>query len=183
MTPYDPPELLDEMTETDQEAAALPSLTSDGFLPPGMHVATLDQLRYSFGGSLIREQLLENLEGFLDWVRPMQTFSCAYLGGGFVSDSATPADLDLILETRARYGTKALEAMLPFFERGLETIFKEHAIHLHFWCPGFPGGMNDFRCFFQYLRPHEASQRGLDLGTRKGLVQISLTNSPRLSSS
>jgi hypothetical protein len=64
--------------------------------------------------------------------------------------------------------------MEPFFSEGLGTILTKYSVHLHFWCEGFPGGLNDFRRFFQYLRPQDAAPFGLKEGTKKGIVRIKL---------
>jgi hypothetical protein len=64
--------------------------------------------------------------------------------------------------------------MEPFFSEGLGTILTKYSVHLHFWSEGFPGGLNDFRRFFQYLRPQDAAPLGLKEGAKKGIVRIKL---------
>jgi hypothetical protein len=64
--------------------------------------------------------------------------------------------------------------MEPFFAEGLDTIVAKYSVHLHFWCEGFPGGLNDFRRFFQYLRPQDAAPLGLKEGAKKGIVKVKL---------
>ncbi len=80
----------------------------------------------------------------------------------------------MILQTRASYSPEAFCAMEPFFAEGLEKILEKYSVHLHFWCEGFPGGLNDFRRFFQYLRPQDAAPLGLKEGAKKGIVRIAL---------
>jgi hypothetical protein len=93
---------------------------------------------------------------------------------GFITDKSFPEDIDVILQTRVAYGPGAFLAMEPFFAEGFDTIFDKYSVHLHFWCEGFPGGVSDFRRFFQYLRPQDAAPRGLKEGAKKGIVRISL---------
>jgi hypothetical protein len=56
----------------------------------------------------------------------------------------------------------------------MDTIYANYSVHLHFWCEGFPGGLSDFRRFFQYLRPQDAAPLGLREGAKKGIVRIKL---------
>ncbi len=90
-------------------------------------------------------------------------FDCAYINGGFITVKTAPADVDVILQT-----------MEPFFAMGIDSIYDTYSVHLHFWCEGFPGGMSDFRRFFQYVRPQDAAPKGLTEETRKGIVRIKL---------
>ena len=99
-------------------------------------------------------------------------FSHAYIDGGFITNKAFPKDIDVILQTRAQYGAEAFAAMEPFFAKGIDTIYTKYSVHLHFWCEGFPGGLSDFRRFFQYLRPQDAAPLGLKEDARKGIVRI-----------
>jgi len=65
------------------------------------------------------------------------------------------------------------EFMKPFFAAKFETIYETYSVHLHFWGDGFPK-TNDFRLFFQYLRPQDVAPLGLSPGARKGIVRIKL---------
>jgi hypothetical protein len=121
-----------------------------------------------------RVELWKRLEEFLRWAVSTNQFSHVYIDGGFVTNKAAPADIDVILQTNASYGMDALKAMEPFFAMGLEVILEKYSVHLHFWSEGFPGGISDFRRFFQYLRPQDAAPLGLREGARKGIVRIKL---------
>jgi hypothetical protein len=102
------------------------------------------------------------------------TFAYAYIDGGFITNKALPEDIDVILQTRVSYGAEAFAAMEPFFAMGMDKIHARYSVHLHFWCEGFPGGLSDFRRFFQYLRPQDAAPLGLKEGAKKGIVRIQL---------
>jgi hypothetical protein len=153
---------------------ALPPLTYHGHLPEGIHDTTLERIRERFVINPQRAQLWERLEEFLRRVMAMDQFSHAYIDGGFVTSKAAPEDIDVILQTRASYGPELFVAMAPFFAEGFDSIHKKYLVHLHFWSEGFPGGMSDFRRFFQYLRPQDAAPLGLKEGARKGIVRIKL---------
>ncbi len=157
-----------------KSSSTLPPFTYHGYLPEGVHPTTLAELKERFATNPTREVLYGKLSQFLDWALSTAQFSHAFINGGFITNKPAPQDIDVILETRAPYGPAAFAAMEPFFAQGVESIFEIYSVHLHFWCEGFPGGMSDFRRFFQYLRPQDAAPLGLKEGARKGIVQIKL---------
>jgi hypothetical protein len=153
---------------------SLPPFNYHGFLPEGIHVGTWPEIEARFVTNERRTFLWQRLQSFVERVVATGQFSHIYLDGGFITNKAEPDDIDLILQTRAGFGPEAFRAMEPFFQEGIDTILKNHAVHLHFWCEGFPGGMSDFRRFFQYLRPQEAAPLGLREGAKKGIVKVTL---------
>ncbi|MCE0485148.1 MAG: hypothetical protein LV479_13040 [Methylacidiphilales bacterium] len=157
-----------------EQDGALPPFGYHGCLPEGVHETTLDQMRERFVINPKRTYLWERLEKFLHWATTTEKFSHAYIDGGFITSKPNPEDIDVILQTRAHYGPEAFGAMEPFFAEGIDTIYEKYSVHLHFWCEGFPGGLSDFRRFFQYLRPQDAAPYGLREGTKKGIVRIKL---------
>jgi hypothetical protein len=152
----------------------LPNFTYHGLLPEGVHDCELTDLQEMLVTNPQRELLWKRLQSFVEWARSTDQFTCAYIDGGFITNKIFPEDIDVILQTRASYGSDAFLAMEPFFAEGMEKIFADYSVHLHFWCEGFPGGMSDFRRFFQYLRPQDAAPRGLKEGAKKGIVRITL---------
>jgi hypothetical protein len=152
----------------------LPSFNYHGFLPEGVHPTTLGELQERFATNPKREILFGKLQKFLEWASATNQFARVYINGGFITGKSDPEDVDVILETRAHFGPDAFSAMEPFFTHGIEAIHQTYSVHLHFWCEGFPGGMSDFRRFFQYLRPQDAAPLGLKEGARKGIVQLAL---------
>jgi hypothetical protein len=153
---------------------SLPAFNYHGYLPEGIHDTTLLELKDRLVFNPNRAMLWQRLEEFLDWAVSTGSFSHAYIDGGFITNKPSPEDIDVILQTRAAYGPQAFTAMEPFFSKGLETIHKKYSVHLHFWCEGFPGGLSDFRHFFQYLRPQDAAPLGLKEGAKKGIVRVQL---------
>jgi hypothetical protein len=151
-----------------------PDFNYHGYLPEGIHRTTLDELGQRFATNPVRVELFGKLKNFLEWAVSSRQFCLAYIDGGFITSKPHPEDIDVILQTHAPYGPAALTAMEPFFAQGLDSIFEIYSVHLHFWCEGFPGGMSDFRRFFQYLRPQDSAPLGLKEGVRKGIVQIEL---------
>jgi hypothetical protein len=152
----------------------LPPFNYHGYLPEGVHDSTIEELRQRFVFNPERRALWERLKNFHEWVMSTGAFSHAYIDGGFITSKSRPEDIDVILQTRASYGVEAFSAMETFFAAGLDVIYANYSVHLHFWCEGFPGGLSDFRRFFQYLRPQDAAPLGLREGARKGIVRIKL---------
>jgi hypothetical protein len=153
--------------------APLPPFNEAGFLPEGVHEATLDAVKSVLVTSVKRAKMWGQLIEFLSWPISTGSFSHAYIGGGFISQKLEPQDIDLILHVRYPFSDKAFMAMEPFFAVGLDTILESYSVHLHFWVDGFPGDC-DFRSFFQYVHQHEARRLGLSAGARKGLIKLEL---------
>ena len=152
----------------------LPQLNYHGCLPEGVHDCTFEQLRERYATNPTRARLCEQLREFLRWALSISEFSHAYIDGGFITNKTLPEDIDVILQSRAPFSREAFCAIEPFFKKGLDKIFEEYSVHLHFWCEGFPLGASDFRLFFQYLRPQDAAPLGLREGARKGIIRIKL---------
>jgi hypothetical protein len=157
-----------------QPNAPLPPFNYHGYLPEGVHETTLEQLQKRLVFNPQRAALWEKMLLFMNWAVSTGKFSHIYIDGGFLTTKPSPGDIDVILQTTVRYSPKALRAMEPFFSEGLDTILAKYSVHLHFWSEGFPGGLNDFRLFFQYFRPQDAAPLGLKEGAKKGIVRIKL---------
>jgi hypothetical protein len=94
---------------------SIPDLTPDGFLPPGVHDCTLDEVRARFGAfqsSDRRPRLFQNLEQFLAEARQSGLVAAVIVDGSFVTAADTPNDVDLILVLRADHDFSA--TLRPF---------------------------------------------------------------------
>lgn len=88
----------------------IPQLTSEGFLPPGIHDATLQELEDRFGrfqGSDKRPELFRSLAAFVREVRTWGNAEEILVDGSFVSAETRPSDIDLILVYRADFDFSA----------------------------------------------------------------------------
>ena len=142
-----------------------------GHLKPGVHECTWEMLQKLAFTNSHRADLGTKLLKFLRWPLRMGDFPHVYIGGGFISYSPFPQDIDLVLETRHAFGVKAFGAMEPFFSKGLDNILNVYAVDLHFWMEGAPDSLADFRSFFQYQRSARAER--LD-ARKRGIVRLSL---------
>lgn len=81
----------------------IPPLNSTGLLPPGVHSATLEEVRQhfaSFQGSDRRIQLFRRLGGLVTELRRSGKFSAIVIDGSFVTAKPVPEDIDIIITLR-----------------------------------------------------------------------------------
>src|SRR5271163_1620047 len=97
-----------------QPKAPLPSFNYHGYLPEGVHDTTLGQMQERFVINPQRVLLWERLQKFLNLAVASNQFSHAYIDGGFITNKSSPEDVDVILQTKVRYGPEAFCAMEPF---------------------------------------------------------------------
>jgi len=75
-------------------------LTAAGVLPPGIHDASLDEIRALFGQfqeTDRRPRLFERLEGLVRQLRPHEFVLHLIINGSFVTSKPDPEDIDLIV--------------------------------------------------------------------------------------
>jgi hypothetical protein len=76
----------------------LPELTTGGYLPPGLHAASLAEVGARFGdGSVARRRLARLLHDVVEAAKPYPTIKRVLIWGSFVTAKGEPADLDYSL--------------------------------------------------------------------------------------
>jgi hypothetical protein len=78
----------------------IPDLTTDGLLPPGIHQASLDELKERFAvfsRSDRRLRLFENFGRLLGDAQKSGVVRRVIVAGSFVTDTPEPNDFDCIL--------------------------------------------------------------------------------------
>ena len=116
----------------------IPDCNDDGYLPPGIHQATLDEIAARFGqGSELRQVQIESVRWLVQLARRAGALRIV-VNGSFVTDRAEPNDVDCALLIGRDFPRDAsaeaeLLAGLPFveihllqaeqFERFIEKIF------------------------------------------------------------
>lgn len=83
---------------------AAPPLSSDGFLPGGVHVCSLDEVRERFGkyqNGDNRCRLMERLDAFVKEARKTGLVASIVIDGSFTTAKDHPNDIDLILVVRS----------------------------------------------------------------------------------
>ena len=99
----------------------IPRLDENGYLPPGVHVATLEEVVARFGrGSEQREAQAQSLAWLLPLCRAAG-ISKLLVNGSFITDRSEPNDVDCVALQGPSYRRHSREAIelrqgLPFIE-------------------------------------------------------------------
>ena len=159
---------------TGDDVRDIPPFNRWGYLPPGVHDACFELVIQRFATNSVRRNLCQRLQRFLLLVIDSKCYSYAYIGGEITTVEASPKELDVILQTRDKYGPDVFRAIEPLLNIGLDAIYEKYSVRLHFWCQGFPEGIDDFRDYFQYIRPQEDCPVGIVAGAKRGIVGVKL---------
>ena len=77
---------------------SLPALLPNGYLPPGVHEATLSEVVERFGTNTPRRQVLASrLQELMSLARETRHLQRLFIWGSFVTDKPFPRDLDVFL--------------------------------------------------------------------------------------
>ena len=77
---------------------SLSPLLSNGYLPPGIHEATLSEVVERFGTNTPRRQVLASrLQELVSLARATRKLQRTFIWGSFVTDKPFPRDLDIFL--------------------------------------------------------------------------------------
>ena len=81
----------------------LPNLQPDGFLPPGLHLADLDEIKQRFGLETPQRQVLfEHLQLFVDLAHHAQA-KRMFANGSYVTAKPNPGDVDVVIWVDERF--------------------------------------------------------------------------------
>ncbi|MFO0964040.1 MAG: hypothetical protein U0793_00450 [Gemmataceae bacterium] len=99
----------------------IPELNDDGYLPPGLHAATLDEVADRFGREPeLRRVQMESLRWLVDLAKRVGIVRLV-VNGSFVTDKFEPNDIDCVLLRGAQFplddaADSELWAGLPFIQ-------------------------------------------------------------------
>lgn len=145
----------------------IPDLTSDGLLPRGVHQATLDEVRLSFGsGTPRRVELFNKLVDFVDLAKTFNVFKAIHIDGSFVTDKDDPGDIDAVLELTKPDAARLLAHPNAAAIIDAAAVKHQYEIHL-FFAP-------QMTQFFQRLKPAEAIARSLAPDHWRGILKVDL---------
>ena len=86
----------------------LPSLTTEGALPPGVHSATLAEVIRQFGiGSEQRKGVTRRLQSVLQLAERTGQLRRVFLWGSYITAKEAPNDVDLMLVMAAGFRSEA----------------------------------------------------------------------------
>jgi hypothetical protein len=107
--------------EHGREDSMIPPFNDDGYLPAGIHQATVEEIAARFGvESELRRVEMESVRWLLDLARRAGVRRLI-INGSFVSDKLEPNDVDCVLLLDAAYpldqaADEELDAGLPFID-------------------------------------------------------------------
>ncbi|MBI4771506.1 MAG: hypothetical protein HY784_14125 [Chloroflexi bacterium] len=140
----------------------IPAFQEDGFLPPGLHLATLQEIEARFATTPRRRELFGRLQRFVELARHASARRM-FLNGSYVTAKPEPGDVDVVIwlsETRYselidREDVHVLELRLMFLTREPREAF----------AVADEKGWNDWLDFFSSERKR---------GVQKGVVEVML---------
>lgn len=148
----------------------IPECDALGFLPPGIHDCTLDEVAARFCRTAHRAALFEALLRWLAAWRAAGLAPPVYIDGGFVTlKPEPPRDIDVIADVS---GLDLRDATVVASVRRLldhDAIAAEYGIEAF---PYHPMAVNDFRLWFAYVKPQQIAALNLDATFRKGLLRV-----------
>jgi hypothetical protein len=93
---------------------SLPETLANGFLPPGVHAARLDDIIERFGAVTPRRlALADRLQELIRLAQATQQLQRAFLFGSFVTDASFPRDLDVLLLMQEGFDREFRSLPLP----------------------------------------------------------------------
>jgi len=145
----------------------IPEFNENGLLPPGKHLAGIEDIAARFGGSksLKRSQLTKNLKSFYNFIK----YYCKaiYVDGSYVTNKISPNDVDLLIIFPSDFKPNVMVHM-----RFMEFTVDYQKYKLHAF--SFFEGKDDKKIneFFEYFT-HTDPDRNPDVGrVEKGIISV-----------
>ena len=153
----------------------IPALDTRGLLPEGIHEATLADMESVFAFNAIRKQRIHELRRFISGeLNPLANGLEFYLCGSYLSDKASPGDIDCTLKIPAHDVSNRL-VLIDIFRDGRSKIDKGRIWDTYrvdaFLTISLPG-FNDFSDFFQYVGEKTASLKGINEKDKRGIIKV-----------
>ena len=147
----------------------IPAFDRFGLLPGGIHECTLKEVEVDLAWNDERRRLTALLQEFIavELTPRFTTVPPVVLDGSYVSQKASPSNINLVLELSDLPDTDQWEGQM-LFQRTAD-LFRFYQIEM---LPGLKGLKQDFVDLLQNLRPQTALEKGLYHGHRKGVLRL-----------
>lgn len=147
----------------------IPAFDRFGLLPGGIHECTLKEVEVDLAWNDERRRLTALLQEFIavELTPRFTTVPPVVLDGSYVSQKASPSNINLVLELSDLPDTDQWEGQM-LFQRTAD-LFRLYQIEM---LPGLKGLKQDFVDLLQTLRPQTAFEKGLHHGHRKGVLRL-----------
>lgn len=145
----------------------IPPLTEFGVLPVGTCDTTFAEVERRFVVNEYRRLLWTDFQRYLGWIQGLSFFSTMYMGGSFVTNDATPDDIDVTLawDASRKPGAKAQE-----IAHAMKPDFTKPEFRVQAWPERAPFSF----VIFTKMTLAEADRRGAPRNTMKGALRIPL---------
>ena|SRR5437867_2405026 len=141
----------------------IPALNENGFLPPGVHECSLDEIRTRFGSFQStdrRPKLFATLLVFVAEARASEIVVALLINGSFTSDKPDPNDIDLVLVLRQEHSYLADLPPSQYNVVSKRRVRKRHGFDVLLARQGTEEE-NDAVGFYQQVRGRRTSRKGL----------------------
>lgn len=147
----------------------IPAFDRFGLLPGGIHECTIEEVEVDLAWNDERRRLTALLQEFIavELTPRFTTVPPVVLDGSYVSQKASPSNINLVLELSDLPDTDQWEGQM-LFQRTAD-LFRLYQIEM---LPGLKGLKQDFVDLLQTLRPQTAFEKGLHHGHRKGVLRL-----------
>jgi len=153
----------------------IPPTKECGLLPPGIHEASMADVRERFAKdrNSHRGFLYDGLVKFINalvGLGHIEVVESILIDGSFVTDKHSPGDIDVVLEIKPDASVEKLTSLLHSLDR--DSTKQKYGLEAFPYIPGMP---RDIRSFFQYIREQEAVSRGIEWlqkEPQKGIVRV-----------
>ena len=147
----------------------IPAFDRFGLLPGGIHECTIKEVEVDLAWNDERRRLTALLQEFIavELTPRFTTVPPVVLDGSYVSQKASPNNINLVLELSDLPDTDQWEGQM-LFQRTAD-LFRLYQIEM---LPGLKGLKQDFVDLLQTLRPQTAFEKGLHHGHRKGVLRL-----------
>jgi len=147
----------------------IPAFDRFGLLPGGIHECTIEEVEVDLAWNDERRRLTALLQEFIavELTPRFTVVPPVVLDGSYVSQKASPSNINLVLELSHLSDEEQWEGQV-LFQRTAE-LFRLYQIEM---LPGLKSLKQDFVDLLQTLRPQTAFEKGLHHGHRKGVLRL-----------
>ncbi len=102
----------------------IPPFDDIGFLPPGIHAATLDEIEQRFGrSSEIRQSQFQSIRWLLEMIEGRRGILRVIFNGSFVTDAPEPNDVDCAILVDEQFDSEG--SIADLLDDGLPFLYPE----------------------------------------------------------
>ena len=141
----------------------IPDLDADGLLPVGIHEATIDDVRTSFGQfqrTDRRAHLFERLDAFIVQARSTGLIVALIVNGSFVTGKDEPSDIDLVLVLRGDHDFKVELSPFQYNTLSKRRVRKRYRFDI-LVAREDSGEYEGYVRFFQQVKQRPHRQKGI----------------------